>query len=545
MKFLFIWLLVHSTNCSDPTQDMSNTPFVPNQKAGDWVTFLDDLYNGPCIIVPRNGSVQDAVDQAQPGESIYIEPGIYKEQVTINKPGIKLIGVTLNKEDQIVIQAPAAEPNSIIVSGDSSAIEIVNIQYTRKNISTGRTPGSASKGNSEFKIIREELPNNIAHYQFQVRVGKGQFDVVKIHRVVRENKPYQPVRAQGSVFMLHGASLSFNAVFLRAGTDNMTSQTSSAIFMASNGIDVWGMDFAWTLVPIETTDFTFMKDWGIERDVDHTLAAMSVVRLIRGLTGQGLGRMNLLGYSYGVGVAYAAAGRETQQHPILKDVKGLVAVDQVMKYSADDESSRQSVCKAAAALKKQMDDGIYQNSGGVTFGRFGNLATTAPNDPSPLVPGLTNFQAALFVGTNPPGNPPAPFWHFVGGQFIGAIPTGLLHSDPTRWINLLKSLPPYQPQRTGYESRLCICNEVDVTFDDHMGKISVPILYIGAGGAFGTLGDYSSTQTRSSDITNYTITQTGERLTDFGHGDLFIGNDAAALVWNRLYEWLVSHNNHS
>ena len=171
--------------------------------------------------------------------------------------------------------------------------------------------------------------------------------------------------------------------------------------MASKGIDVWGMDFAWTLVPLETTDFTFMKDWGIERDVDHTLAAMSVVRLIRGLTGQGLGQMNLFGYSYGVGVAYAAAGRETQQHPILQDVKGLVAVDQVMKYSADDESSRQSVCNAAAAIKKQIDAGVYQNSGGVMFGRFGNLATSAPNDPSTLVPGLTNYQAALAVGTNP------------------------------------------------------------------------------------------------------------------------------------------------
>ena len=86
---------------------------------------------------------------------------------------------------------------------------------------------------------------------------------------------------------------------------------------------------------------------------------------------------------------------------------------------------------------------------------------------------------------------------------------------------------------------------MDVPFDDHLGKISVPILYIGAGGAFGTLGDYSSSLTKSSDITNYTITLTGERLTDFGHGDLFVGNDAAELVWNVLYQWLVTHNNHS
>ena len=75
-----------------------------------------------------------------------------------------------------------------------------------------------------------------------------------------------------------------------------------------------------------------------------------------------------------------------------------MSVDQVMKYAAADEASRQSVCKAADAVKKQMDDGIYQNSGGVTFGRFGNVATTAPNDASTLVPGLTNFQAAIVWG---------------------------------------------------------------------------------------------------------------------------------------------------
>ena len=131
-------------------------------------------------------------------------------------------------------------------------------------------------------------------------------------------------------------------------------------------------------------------------------------------------------------------------------------------------------------------------------------------------------------------------------HFIGKIPTGLRHSDPARWINLLKSLPPYQPQLTGYESRLCICDEVDVAFDDHLGKISVPILYVGAGGAFGTLGDHSSGLTKSSDITNYTITITeNDRVVDFGHGDLFIANEAADRVWKVLYQWLINHNNHS
>ena len=44
----------------------------------------------PAMTASKEGSIQDAVDQAQPGESIYIEPGIYKEQVTINKKGNKI-----------------------------------------------------------------------------------------------------------------------------------------------------------------------------------------------------------------------------------------------------------------------------------------------------------------------------------------------------------------------------------------------------------------------------------------------------------------------
>ena len=38
------------------------------------------------------------------------------------------------------------------------------------------------------------------------------------------------------------------------------------------------------MVTLETSNFTFMKDWGVERDVDHTLAAMSIAQLVRGLT---------------------------------------------------------------------------------------------------------------------------------------------------------------------------------------------------------------------------------------------------------------------
>ena len=105
----------------------------------------------------------------------------------------------------------------------------------------------------------------------EVRLGKNEYDVVRIHRVVREKRPFRPVRTEGAIFMIHGASQDFDDIFLRPGVDKANAQNSSPVYLASNNIDVWGIDLAWTLVPVETSDFSFMQDWGIERDVDHVL----------------------------------------------------------------------------------------------------------------------------------------------------------------------------------------------------------------------------------------------------------------------------------
>lgn len=118
-------------------------------------------------------------------------------------------------------------------------------------------------------------------------MGKGEFDLVRIHRVVLERCPCFPVRTQGYVFMIHGAIQDFDDIFLTAGASEIYAETSSPYYSAANNIEVWGIDTGWTLFALETSDFTFMMDWGVERDVDHALAAMSIARLVRELTWQG------------------------------------------------------------------------------------------------------------------------------------------------------------------------------------------------------------------------------------------------------------------
>ena len=115
---------------------------------------------------------------------------------------------------------------------------------------------------------------------------------------------------------------------------------SIAAFLAKRKIDVWAMDYGWALVPENQQDFQFMKDWGIEKDARHAEIALSLARAIRGLTGQGLGKMHLLGFSWGATVAYTLAGDETQLPRFLRNVKGLIPVDLALKLDRSDETGR-------------------------------------------------------------------------------------------------------------------------------------------------------------------------------------------------------------
>lgn len=397
-----------------------------------------------------------------------------------------------------------------------------------------------------LQASREQFPNGIAHYHIDVRVGRGEYDVVRLHRVVRERKPHRPVRTDSAVFMAHGANLNFESIFLRAGAVDPGSADSIALNFAANGIDVWGIDFGWTQVPDDTTDFAFMQNWGVERDAKHTLKAMSLARVLRGLTGQGFGRMILLGYSYGVAVIYAAAGRETQQPRFWRNIKGLIPVDGAMKYSGPDEASRLEACADKHDIAAAIAAGVYQDSGGLTAGLLSSLATSAPQESSPIFPGLTNFQAPLLFGakTYMILRQRAPFWHFVAGtDDPSGQPEGLLYADTDRWIRFLGNLSAHMPNLARFESAATICDEDSLRIDDFLTQISVPIFYLGAGGAFGDFGNYTSTLTSSSDITNLTVRLQPDELRaiDYGHADLFLATNANVEAWDALRAWLATH----
>jgi hypothetical protein len=547
LSLLPVLFLLVVTSCSEKyLEDQHEPNAVSSGKTVQLIEILNQLnLESDIVIVPKECSIQDAINASQPGSSIYIEPGIYNEKIVINKQGIKLIGLCNSPEEKVILENPPDAEKNIAATLDGNTAEIANIQFNNfpeKSIGVTKLEcsGKGTK-NPVIKMSRVELGNRIAHYTYEVRLGTHEFDVVRIHRVVREQNPNHPVRVRGDIFMVHGSIQDFDDIFLTAGAEDLNVKTSLPVYLASKNVDVWGIDLAWTLVPSETTNFTFMKDWGIERDINHTLIAMSFARLIRGFTIGNFDKMNLLGFSYGVQVAFGAAGAETQIPKVLRNVKGIIPVDAIMKYSPDDEEYRENACNIAAGIKESIDKGIYQYDAGVTFQLLGNMALTAPDDPSPIpdFAGMTNKQVMLFMGTMTylTGSPDAPFEHFVGGDL-----NDLYYTDSKRWLRLAVSLAPYQPQLQMYEFYTCMGNQENVSFDDHLAEITLPILYLGAGGGGGSMGEYTGILTTSTDITHYIASVNENRAIDYGHADLFLGRDADVLVWQVLYNWLISHS---
>jgi pimeloyl-ACP methyl ester carboxylesterase len=301
------------------------------------------------------------------------------------------------------------------------------------------------------------------------------------------------------------------------------------------------MDYRWALVPAETTDFNFMKDWGIARDREDAQIALSVARFMRLFSGQGSGPLHLLGFSWGGMIGYSVAGEETQQPDSLRSLKGLIALDAGVRPA--NEAQRASACRALETDQATLNSGVYSNDFGLFLKQLSGLALSAPGDLSEMIPGMTNYQAALFLGTSTEllsGQ----FWHFVGGYLDeNGVPSDLRYSNARVWLDLLQNIPPHYPVRGDVDGDLLSCSKTDAPSNDHLAQIAVPILHVGAAGGFGKAGFYSATFTKSKDVKTVLVQRLADdkRQEDFGHADTVLANDAETAVWKPILDWIVAH----
>ena len=105
--------------------------------------------------------------------------------------------------------------------------------------------------------------------------------------------------------------------------------------------------------------------------------------------------------------------------------------------------------------------------------------------------------------------------------------------------------PPYEPVNLFAQGEQLMCDVSDPHFfEDHLEDITVPILYVGAGGGFGEFGVYTTTLLGSQDITIHLVDlrpEEAQRIEDFGHVDLFLADDARTLVWQPILRRIQSY----
>ncbi len=393
------------------------------------------------------------------------------------------------------------------------------------------------------RVLTSSL-GGIAEYSFRLPVGTGAYDVIGLHRIVRETAPWVPAVSSRSLMMVHGDIWDFRAAFLT------NSLRKLPVFLALEGVDVWGIDLGWTLVPASVTNFAFMKNWGIERDARDLGLGMAVARRVRSITDHDPGKMFLLGWSRGGQIGYAYLNAESQIQEELHQVRGFIPVDIYLK--TDVEELREGACIRYQASRELWESGTYQSGNGVLIATIGELATSQPQRPSPFLPGFTNLQAGLAVGAMtflffPPELAPVPLYHFTAaGNLVDGKPQSLNYTPTQTLLTMEKRSSPYQPLKETFEGDAAICDDesiVDVPFDDHLDEITVPVFYLGADGGFGDYGIYTTTLLGSQDVTHHVVDLEpgGPNLTEYGHADLFTATNARTLAWERLLSWIESH----
>lgn len=387
---------------------------------------------------------------------------------------------------------------------------------------------------------RTDIGADIAHYTYEITVDTGPYGKIRLHRFIRESQPYHPIPNLKGMLLLPGSNTTIMGNYATSlSSEHATWDHSILVYLAKNSIDVWGMDYAWALIPAGRKDFHFMKEWTIAKDARHAAAALSTVRMIRGYTGQGTDKLTLLGHSWGVTIGYALLSAETQKPAGEQNVKAFIPMENALKYSASYSAFRAEACTDADNIKAKLDSGIFVDDGGVVVVYLAWLAKTDPEGPSEIIPGFTNYQIFVYAFADPS----LVQWRLFGGYFNkDGIPTGLRFTDPQFAIDLSLGFVPYYPLQAEWEELALKC-DVDVAGFDHVDQIKVPILYVGAAGGFGESGYYSLTLTGSDDISYFTvrILPYKKRVFDFAHGDVIAANDAETLVWKPILNWILTH----
>ncbi|WP_394828183.1 hypothetical protein [Pendulispora albinea] len=431
------------------------------------------------------------------------------------------------------------------VSGERSETEGAALPFA---LGAGGVLGTGGAPITE--LTREHVAGDVYHYAFVLSVGETPNAKLRIHRVAREIRPWQPRPARDAVLLLHGDFATFVTNFAPSLGSPPSPGTGLSVYLAERGIDVWGVDRRWARVPATSTDTSDFGDMGVAQEIDDIGRALGIARVVRAATGGGAGQLILSGFSHGGQLAYAYASTEAKRPARERHVKGLVPLDVYAAIAPEDEALRKAACNSRDFERQALADGIVDADNGFVLD-LGGRALAAPNAPSPYFEALqlTNREALLhMVGQTyrlfeplPPLY--APRYHLASGVIERGKVIGLRESSEDVVARWFAGGAFHQSMREGAELDALWCNEGPLPVDVPLERIRVPLFYIGTAGGFGDHGLYSTTRVGSTDVTTLVLRRfpVEREAEDFGHGDILYGREAPQRAWRPLAAWIRAH----
>jgi pimeloyl-ACP methyl ester carboxylesterase len=314
----------------------------------------------------------------------------------------------------------------------------------------------------------------LSRTRFAIAVGDeplNTFDVVRVHR--------QGLRSLNDPPLMLLSPFGFQSEFWELSTQGYADSFVARVAMA--GYDVWlvdnrTVDLAPGSCESGAVDCSPLADWGIDTGVDDALYVQKLVRFFHPFKKPVVG-----GYSGGSSAAIASVDRRPELFAGLFMWEGTI-------YTADPaiRARNANFCAAdnAALAAGNVADPAVQG-----FKVIFQLATAAPNDPSPIPafpPGTTNLQALIFAFSVP--NPTNPlnftdgFIRLIGDPFAGSF----TYADLDRVLLLGPLIGNYAPVRFTRDTH-CEIAGIENRYSDNLGAFRGDVLVYAEGFGFGQM----------------------------------------------------------
>lgn len=387
-----------------------------------------------------------------------------------------------------------------------------------------------------LQVSRQQLEPNLMYYKALIKVGAGEYDVIAVSRLIREPQAGVPAPTAGSFFFTHGSSEDFRQVMVAPRGGGL------GAFLAKRNIDVWGIDLRNVQIPADATDLSFAHDWDLGFQVNDVMLATRIARKVRALTRQGTGGIILGGHSSGASLTLAVANAEAILPETERDVVGIIPIDMVYKLPPEAADQSAFSCYVEELFRYFNDAGWYFFDNRTTIA-WAKLAQTDPDGESPTTPPLTNLQFAMENAGRLYFWPLYPFHPWAVVRDSSGIAVAGRYTPTHEILENFATSPVYPiPNAMNADDFGTSCGTTDSPYDDNLGEIRVPVLYIGAAGGFGNLGEYTTQLLGSEDVTKIMVQlrPDDDAANDFGHMDPFTADQAPRLVWEPIHAWIVA-----